>query len=105
MFDGTVVMEAIVMLVCLIITRYLVPFIKSKTSVEQQNEIQFWVNTAVQYAEQTMKSSTGKERKAEVIKWLNEHNITYDETKIDIMIESAVYQLINKTTIVTEKKK
>lgn len=104
MFDATVVMEAIVMLVCLVITRYLVPFIKSKTTASQQNEIQFWVNVAVEYAEQTMKSSAGKERKAEVIRWLEEHGITYDSNKLDVMIESAVYRLTNKTTITVKEK-
>lgn len=104
MFDITIILEAILMLIGLVITRYLVPFIASKTTKEHQEEIQFWVNTAVQFAEQTMKSSTGKERKAEVIKWLEERNITYDADKLDAMIEAAVYQLTKKSTItVTEK--
>ena len=105
MIDITIILEAIVMLICLLITRYLGPDIISKTSVEQQQEIQFWVDTAVQFAQQTMKSATGKERKAMVIKWLEERNITYNADKLDAMIESAVYRLTNKSTItVTESK-
>ena len=99
MIDITPIMEAIITLVFLCITTFLIPYIKSKTTSAQQEQIQAWVNIAVMAAEQLIQGSgMGAEKKEYVIKWLNEHNITFDAEKLDAMIEAAVYKLTNSPT-------
>ena len=99
MIDITPIMEAIITLVFLCITTFLIPYIKSKTTSAQQEQIQAWVNIAVMAAEQLIQGTgMGAEKKEYVIKWLNEHNITFDAEKLDAMIEAAVYKLTNNPT-------
>ena len=99
MIDITPIIEAIITLVFLCITTFLIPYIKSKTTSAQQEQIQAWVNIAVMAAEQLIQGSgMGAEKKEYVIKWLNKHNITFDAEKLDAMIEAAVYKLTNSPT-------
>ena len=93
-FDVTSVVEAVLALVGTIITCVLVPYIKSKTTAEQQKEINAWVKIAVSAAEQIFNGSgRGEEKKAYVIAWLKETGVKVDETELDALIEAAVYEL------------
>ena len=99
MIDITPIIEAIITVIVLCITTFLIPYIKSKTTAAQQEQIQAWVNIAVMAAEQLIQGSgKGAEKKEYVIKWLNKHNITFDAEKLDAMIEAAVYKLTNNPT-------
>ena len=103
-------------LIGVIITCVLIPYIKSKTTTEQQKEINAWVKIAVSAAEQLFTGSgRGEEKKAYVIAWLKERGITVDAAELDALIEAAVYELeqgliplegiaIEATTEVTESK-
>ena len=93
-FDVTSVVEAVLALVGAIITCVLVPYIKSKTTAEQQKEINAWVKIAVSAAEQIYKGQgRGEEKKAYGLEWLRERGVTVDEARLDAMIEAAVYEL------------
>lgn len=95
-FDITPIIEAVIALAGVIVSCVLIPYIKSKTTAEQQKEINAWVKIAVSAAEQIYKGSgRGEEKKAYVIQWLREHGVTVDEAKLDALIESAVYELTN----------
>lgn len=92
--DVTSIVQALLTLMGAVITAVLIPYIRSKTSVHQQEEISGWVRIAVMAAEQIYNGSgRGPEKKDYVIKWLNEHGISVDESKIDTLIEAAVYKL------------
>ena len=92
MFDITDIILAALALVSVIISTVVVPYVKSKTSAQQQAEINSWVKIAVSAAEQIyVGSGRGAEKKQYVLDWLHQRNITVDETKLDAMIESAVY--------------
>ena len=52
MYDITPIIEAVAALIAALITAFLVPYIKSKTTAEQQKEINAWVKIAVAAAEQ-----------------------------------------------------
>lgn len=94
MYDITPIIEAVAALIAALITAFLVPYIKSKTTAEQQKEINAWVKIAVAAAEQIYTGSgRGEEKKEYVINWLREHGITVDEAKLDALIEDAVYEL------------
>lgn len=93
-FDITPIVEAVVAIVCAVVTCVLIPYIKSKTTAEQQAEINAWVKIAVSAAEQIYSGSgRGEEKKAYVVEWLRSHGITLDSEKLDAMIEAAVYEL------------
>ena len=80
MYDITPIIEAVAALIAALITALLVPYIKSKTTAEQQKEINAWVKIAVSAAEQIYTGSgRGEEKKEYVINWLREHGITVDE--------------------------
>ena len=93
-FDISPIVEAVVAIVCAIVTCVLIPYIKSKTTTEQQKEINAWVKIAVSAAEQIYTGSgRGEEKKAYVLQWLRPHGVTVDDEKLDAMIEAAVYEL------------
>ena len=79
-FDITPIVEAVVAVVCAVVTCVLIPYIKSKTTTEQQKEINAWVKIAVSAAEQIYTGSgRGEEKKAYVLEWLRSHGVTVDD--------------------------
>lgn len=95
-FDITPILGAIASLTAVIITSVVVPYIKSKTTTDQQRQIALWVKIAVSAAEQIYTGSGQGDKKFEyVTDWLLEHGVTLDEKMLKAMIESAVYELKN----------
>lgn len=102
-FDITSIVEAIIGLVAVIITGIIIPYIKKKTTTEQQKQIVAWVKIAVTAAEQIYVGvGRGPEKKQYVLAWLQERSITVDWNEIDALIESAVYELNNTDILAIE---
>ena len=94
MYDITPIIESVAALIAALITAFVIPYIRSKTTAQQQAEINAWVKIAVSAAEQIYSGSgRGEEKKAYVVEWLRSHGITLDSEKLDAMIEAAVYEL------------
>ena len=94
MIDGTLVVNAIIAVVATIITTFLIPWIKAKTTAQQREDLIAWVKIAVAAAEQLYKGSkTGAEKKKYVLDFLEEHGFIVDEDVVDAAIEAAVKQL------------
>ena len=94
MTDITPIVEAVFALIGVVITAVMTPYIRSRTTAQQQAEIHDWVKIAVSAAEQLYKGSgRGEEKNAYVLEWLSEHGVTVDESKLDALIEAAVYDL------------
>lgn len=95
MVDITVWVELLIKIIFLVLgtvlTVYIIPWIKEK-------RIQTLITSLVTTAEQTLKTSTGSEKKTFVLNWLEQHNITYDKDKVDTLLESAVYDIKNNIT-------
>lgn len=103
-FDITPIVEAVAAVLCAVVTCVLVPYIKSKTTTEQQKEINAWVKIAVAAAEQIYTGSgRGEAKKAYVLNWIREHGITVDDEKLDALIEAAVYELTNNGLLAIEQ--
>ena len=67
-FDITPIVEAVAAALCAVVTCVLVPYIKSKTTAEQQKELNAGVKIAVSAAEQIyVGSGRGEEKKAYVL--------------------------------------
>lgn len=94
MYDLTPIAEALIALVGIIITSFVVPYIKSKTNANQQAAILALIKIAVAAAEQIFGAyGFGKEKKEYVTEWLKARGVKLDADKLDAMIESAVYEL------------
>jgi len=94
--DITSIVQAIFALVAAIITAVVIPWIKSKTNAQQQEEIKQWVKIAVAAAEQIFTGSgRGEEKKRWVLDFLAKYNLKVDMDAIDAMIEAAVWELKN----------
>ena len=92
--DITNIVKAIFGIVTVIVSAFLVPYIKQRTNAEQQKEINEWVRIAVRAAEQIYAGTgRGEEKKEYVIEWLYDHDLFIDLTQIDALIEAAVYEL------------
>lgn len=96
MFNVTPIVEAVLTLIAVVITALVIPYIRSKTTADQQAQLSGWISIAVTAAEQIYSGSgRGAEKKEYVLKWLNARGITVDSAQLDAMIEAAVYELKN----------
>lgn len=101
-FDITQILCAVASLLAAIVTSVVVPYIRSKTTTDQQKQIAVWVKIAVSAAEQIYNGSGQGEKKFQYVSdWLRENGITMDEKMLKAMIESAVYELKNGSVLHT----
>lgn len=93
-FDITIVIEAVVLIVTVIVTRFVVPWIRERTTAAEQENINTWIRAAVAAAEQIYAGAgRGAEKKDYVMRWLAYHGFNVSNETVDMLIESAVYQL------------
>lgn len=88
------IMKVIVMVSVLVITKYLVPWIKGKISADKLEEAEKWARYAVLKAQQVLWAEKGQDKKAYVTEFLKEiliaKNIALSEEQLDVLIEAAV---------------
>jgi len=104
MIDLTPILQAIIGVVAVLITVYIIPWLKKKLSAEQQDELAAWVSIAVTAAEQIYTGSgRGEEKKAYVISFLESKGYSADADSltdtVDALIEAVVYELKATTTV------
>lgn len=93
MTDLTPVINAIVALLAAVITAFVVPWIKRKTTAQDRETMLAWVEIAVTAAQQLYYSLDGAARKEYVVKFLAEKGYSVDDTALDNAIEAAVLKL------------
>ena len=95
MINWTEIILAIIGLVGAVLTGFLIPWIRTKTSIEQRQKIQSIVNIGVWAAEQVLKleDPTGAKRKQYVLDYVTGKGIKIDLADLDVMIEAAVKEL------------
>lgn len=94
MIDLTPIMEAIIALVVAVITAFVIPWLKGKIDSDKLEQIKLWVTVAVEAAEQLYNGTgRGEEKKAYVVKFLQEKGFTIDPDSLDKLIEAAVFNL------------
>ena len=104
MTDITPFINAVIALIAAVITAFVIPWVKSKTTAAQREEIEAWVRIAVTAAEQIYKGSgRGEEKKEYVLEFLRGKGLTFDMTSINLMIESAVKDMNGAFKIVSGK--
>lgn len=90
----TSIANAVIALIAAIITAFVIPWIRSKTTAAQFEKIKMWVTVAVEAAEQLYTGSgRGAEKKAYVVEFLNSKGFKIDAETLDKLIEAAVFNL------------
>lgn len=91
------VIKVLVMVVVLVITKYLVPWLKEKIGADKLAMAEKWVKYAVLKAQQVLWVESGEDRKAYVTEFLKEiliaKNIALSDEQLDVLIEAAVKQM------------
>ena len=86
-----------IMLMCAAVTRFLIPWIKSKTDNAVMQSLIDWTMQAVLAAEQTHGAGTGAEKKQIVREFIQkilvQKGVALTDEEIDTMIEAAVKQI------------
>lgn len=98
MIDITTVIETIIILICSIITAFVIPYIKKKITNEQFDFLNKIIKTAVYAAEVLIKGEgKGDEKRNYVINYVKsvceEHGITYDPNQVRQIIEMSWLEL------------
>ncbi len=91
------VVKILVMVAALIISTYLIPWIKEKIGAEKLAAIEKWANYAVLMVQQVHWDYAGTDKKALVTKFLKElliqKNVSISDEQLNILIEAAVKQM------------
>lgn len=94
--DITAILQAIITLVTLVITAFVIPWIKKKIGAENMTEFLKWVDIGVRAAEQLYDSTMTIEKKQYVLSFLNSKGVKYTAAEVDAAIEAAVIKLHNE---------
>lgn len=91
--DLTDLITALVGVLLAILVRFVIPWVKSKTSEQDRKDLLRWVEIAVAAAQQTLYQMSGPERKQYVLQFLEENGFDVDASEVDAAIEAAVFKL------------
>lgn len=88
------ILKVIIMLAVILVTRYLVPWVKELIGASKMEEIRKWAKEAVEAAQQVHKAKTGEERKKIVVDIMRgillRKNIDMSDEELEVLIEAAV---------------
>ena len=90
MIDFTPLIEAIIAVIAAIITMWVIPWIKAKTTNEQQAGIRATVRTLVFAAEQLYGAGNGEEKLKYVVEELSRKGIYIDRFEIEAAVKEAL---------------
>lgn len=100
--DITTIVNAVIALIAAVVSAFIVPWIKSKTTAQQREELVAWVKIAVAAAEQIYKGDKrGEEKKRYVLDFLKDNGFTVDADSVNAAIEAAVKQLNSEGIIIS----
>lgn len=96
--DLTQMVIAIIGIAALVLTRYVVPLVKTKLGAEKASDLAYWAGVAVTAVEEAARA--GKINKgdkfAQVVAFLEDKGFVLDAVELSMVIDSAVWQLINQ---------
>lgn len=95
--DLTDIITAVLTLIAALITRYVIPWIKEKTTLDQQKRMQAAIDTVVFAAEKLYGAGNGKEKKEYALQMLRSKGFDIDDEMVAAGIEAAIMALdLNK---------
>lgn len=90
-------LKLLIMVTVLVLTRFVVPWLKAKTENETMQAVLDWTVQAVMAAEQAHQAQTGAERKYIVTEFIKsiliQKNISLSDEELNTLIEAAVMQM------------
>lgn len=92
-FDYTELIQALITLVSVIITGFIVPILKQRLSAEKRAKLLEYIRIGVAAAEQIYGSKAGQEKMEYVMSFLLDRGVVFDLEEVEAMIESEVYKL------------
>ncbi|MDR2655670.1 MAG: phage holin family protein [Oscillospiraceae bacterium] len=96
------VAEILALILFIAITRYLIPYLKSKYDFQKTENIFDMINAFVKYAEQTHEQGEGEVKKAEVLTNLINAGVKITP-RVEAQIEAAVYDLAYEVEMLDEE--
>lgn len=93
MIDLTPILEALIGLAAALITIYLIPWLRARTTTEQQAHIRAAAEIAVYAAEKIYGAGDGASKLAYALAKLESMGIDIDEERVGAMIEAAIKQM------------
>jgi len=92
--DITGIAVAVISLLGVLITRYVIPWIKSRTTEAQRRDIREWAAVAVAAAEMIFKGpEKGKEKLAYAMQYLEDRGIKMDDVALRGAVEAALHEM------------
>ncbi len=100
--DITTIVNAVIALIAAIISAFVIPWIRSKTTAQQREDLIAWVKIAVSAAEQLFKGDKrGEEKKQYVLDFLKKNGFSVNEDAVNAAIEAAVKQLNSEGIVIS----
>lgn len=100
MIDLTPILQAVIALAAALITAFVIPWIKSKTTLEQRNLLLSVITSLVYAAEQIYGAGHGDAKLAYVVEQLKKRGLTVDIAAIEAIVKEQ-YVLLHKPKPVT----
>lgn len=89
-----IIAKIIIPLFSAVLMYVLVPYINSKTTKEQRDDIKFYVGVAVRAAEQIYnEKGQGRMKKKYVIEYLRQKGFDITDSDVEVLIEAAVLEM------------
>lgn len=93
MIDLTTILEATIALAVAIITAFVIPWFKSKTTAQEREEMLAWVDIAVASAQQLFSNMDGEARLNYALMLLESKGYKVDDFVLNSALEAAVLKL------------
>ena len=97
--DYTAVILAIISVLGAILTKVLVPYLKTKIDEQKLSEIKFWVDIAVIAVEKAFETEPGmgEVKKYQVMEFIQKLNLPITEEQLELLIDAVVEEIINRS--------
>lgn len=97
--DYTAVILAIISVIGAILTKVLVPYLKTKIDEQKLSEIKFWVDIAVIAVEKAFEEEPGmgEVKKYQVMEFIQKLNLPITEEQLELLIDAVVEEIINRS--------
>lgn len=95
MIDLTPILQAVIALAAALITAYVIPWIRSKTTLEQRELLLSVITSLVYAAEQIYGAGHGEDKLAYVVEQLKDRGMTVDVAAIEAIVKEQ-YELLHK---------
>ncbi|GEM_PF-2657454 len=95
--DLTELFALVITILCIVITKYLIPWLKEKVVAAGNDDLNFWLDFAVKAAEEKYKavSNSGGIKFTYAKEFLQKQGFAFDEDTINVLIDGKVRELFN----------